>query len=89
MKQKLTLYVGDQNQHTALVQLLGEWSVQHPEIDFSTESVHVDPARTVQLRVTRLPALIFEGHVVAQGDPVTWVPHFLDQVLLSYGSGNG
>ena len=77
MKQKLTLYVGDQNQHTALVQLLGEWSVQHPEIDFSTESVHVDPALAVQLRVTRLPALIFQGHIVAQGDPITWITRFL------------
>ena len=89
MKQKMTLYIGDQDQHTWLVRILNRWSTQHPEIEFSTESVHVDPVRAVQLRLTHLPALIFEGHIVAQGDPITWLPHFLDQVLLSYGSGNG
>lgn len=81
MKQRLTLYVGDQSEHMWLIRLLDEWSTQHPEIDFSTESVHIDPARAVQLRITRLPALVFKEHIVAQGDPITWVPRFLDQVL--------
>lgn len=85
MKQRLTLYVGDRSEHTWLIRLLNEWSTQHPEIDFSTESVHVDPAKAVQLRITQLPALVFKEHIVVQGDPITWVPRFLDQVLFNSG----
>lgn len=85
MKHHLLLYVGDQDEYAWLIRMLDNWSLEHPEVEFLTESIHTNPAQAVQLRVTHLPALVFDGHIVAQGQPVTWVPRFLDQILSNLG----
>lgn len=81
MKHNLTLYVGDKDENDWLIQMLDDWSMNRPDIEFMTESVHINPSKAVQLRLTQLPALIFNGDIIVQGDPITWVPHFLDQIL--------
>lgn len=88
MRQNLTLVLGKQGDYVWLIRLLEDWGMRHPEVEFTTESIHADPSKAVRLHVTQLPALIYNDHVVAQGDPVTWVTRLLDLVLFSNSSGD-
>jgi len=79
----LKLYMGSTDD--AVRQLLEEWTSNRPDVTLDCESIHDNPAAAVRMGITKLPALVMEDELVAQGAPENWVTRLLDRLVLQSG----
>lgn len=81
MKHYLILYIGEKTEKNELIEWLQDWCMEQHEIDFRVESIHHNPAKAVQLRLTQLPALVLNNRVIVQGNSIAESSHALGQLL--------
>lgn len=78
---ELTLFFGDSAIDERIRCALKEWSAGHPQVTLKYVSIHDDPVAVVRLGITELPALVFEGTIIAQGEPERWISRLLHWIV--------
>ncbi len=81
MTHTLTLYLGNSDACRTTRHTLQRWSADQHDVTLIVESIHLDPAAALRLRITQLPALVLDDTVLAQGQPDGWLTAlFLDEL---------
>jgi hypothetical protein len=81
MTKTLILYTGSFEPGNVANERLKRWSAAQPDINMVCRSVHDDPAAVVRLGITRVPALVLDNEVIAQGAPDLWLTDEFLQAL--------
>jgi hypothetical protein len=75
-----TLFTGDSDDDVEVRLLLDEWKKRNTDIVLEARSIHADPAMIVKLGITRVPALVVDGRLLADGPLEQWVLPLLEQL---------
>jgi predicted DsbA family dithiol-disulfide isomerase len=81
MTKTVILYTGSCEAGDVAHERLEHWSAAHSDIHVERRSVHDDPTAVVRLGITRVPALVVDDEVLAQGSPDLWLTDGFLQAL--------
>jgi hypothetical protein len=76
----ITVFTGDSDGEAGVQLLLEEWNRRNSDTVLEARSIHADPMTIVKLGITRIPALVIDGELVAQGPLEQWVLPLLEQM---------